>query len=100
MPHAKRVQITVNTPLIIMKERKVFIAYSPAFDLASSGKTRSDAQRHFEEALDLYFEELLAHGTLEQALYELGWQKENEEWQPPMEIATVSDVSLKMPVVA
>ena len=61
------VKIT-NLPVWFMKEGEAFIAYSPALDLSTCGDTFEKAQRRFAEAADIFFEECVQRGTLDEAL--------------------------------
>ncbi|MEK7636828.1 MAG: hypothetical protein AAB402_00355 [Patescibacteria group bacterium] len=44
-------------PVSILREGKRFIAYTPALDLSTSGKTFDQAKQRFAEAAELFFEE-------------------------------------------
>lgn len=70
--------------IAILKEGNRYIAFSPAFDLSTSGKSVEDASKHFEEAVQLFFEETMEAGTLEQVLQDLGWKKGKLKWNPPV----------------
>lgn len=51
-----------------LREGKRFIAYSPALDLSTSGKTYEEAKRRFQEAAQLFFEETMKKGVLKDVL--------------------------------
>ncbi len=51
-------QVQVNLPVSFLKEGKTYVAYTPALDLSSCGKTLVEAERMFNEAVTLFFEEL------------------------------------------
>lgn len=81
-----KIQFSLST--LIIKEGKSFVAYSPALDLSTVGDTFDEAKNRFEEAVEIFFEETQAKGTLEEALKELGWQKDNNKcYQPPVIVA-------------
>lgn len=80
----KKAKLQFSLPLSILKEGKYFIAYSPALDLSTSGKTFEQAKERFNEVIKIFFEELLEKGTVDQVLSELGWQKIQREWTPPV----------------
>lgn len=80
-----------NFPVSFLKEKKRFVAYTPALDLSTSGKTFEEAKRHFEEASLLFFEELIHKGTIDEVLSELGWQKIKKEWRSPVVISQQSE---------
>ena len=64
-----------NLSIIFLREKKRFVAYSPALDLSTSGKTFEEAKKRFAEASRLFFEEVVRKNTLSEALQDLGWQK-------------------------
>ena len=47
----------------------------PALDLYSQGKTKEDAKRCLEEAIEIWVEDCLERGTLDSALREVGMHK-------------------------
>jgi predicted RNase H-like HicB family nuclease len=59
----------------IFREGKTFIAYSPALDLSTVGKTFQEVQSRFQEMIDIFFDELRERGTLTEALLDLGWEQ-------------------------
>ena len=71
----------------IIKEGESFIAYSPALDLSTVGDSFEQAQQRFEEAVQIFFEELDKKGTTEEVLTELGWQKQDNELTPPVVVS-------------
>lgn len=79
----KKLQLQVS----FLKEGKRFVAYSPALDLSTSGKNLKEAKKHFEEIVDIFLEELVKMGTLEEVLLNLGWQKKDNNFIPPMIIS-------------
>lgn len=80
-------KINFNLPVIILKEGDAFIAYSPSIDISTVGKTFEEAQKRFEEIVNIFFEELIKMGTLEDVLTNLGWTKKNKELTPPLVIS-------------
>jgi len=82
-----------------LKEGRRYIAYAPALDLSTSGKTLEEARKRFGEAAMLFFDELTRRGTLGEVLGELGWQKINRSWKPPMVVSQQSE-TIKIPVAA
>lgn len=77
-------RIQFSLPVIVMKEATGFVAYSPALDLSTVGETFDKAKAMFEEAVGIFFEEIVEKGTVDQALEELGWQKVNRKYMPPV----------------
>lgn len=81
----------LNIPITILKEGKRFISYSPAIDLSTSGATFEEAHKRFAEAAVLFFEEIVNKNTVNEVLEDLGWQKIDQNWMPPIVIAQESE---------
>ena len=77
----------VNLPVSFLKEGAYYVAYTPALDLSSCGKTLKEAEKMFAEAVQLFFEELERMGTTDEVLSQLGWKKVKREWRSPTPIA-------------
>jgi len=77
--------------VIVIKEGDSFIAHSPALDLSTVGDTFDEAKNRFGEAVEIFFEEISRKGTVDQALTELGWQKQNNEYLPPMVVGSQTE---------
>ena len=92
--------IITRIPVIFLKDRRVFIAYSPAFDLSAHGTTPDRAKKNFETALRLFLDELFECGTLSQVLRELGWSKREHQWQPPTTVTKATSVPFRIPFSA
>jgi predicted RNase H-like HicB family nuclease len=85
--HKIGIKIRGAIPLCFLKEGKAFVAFSPALDLSTCGKTFDEARENFAEALEIFFEECLKMGTLAEALESYGWVKDRKnEWEPPVYI--------------
>jgi hypothetical protein len=95
MKDSAQIQLTVS----IIKQGNRFIAYSPAFDLSTSGRSEKQVKRRFEEAASLFVEELAKAGTMNDVLKELGWYQVRKQWEPP-KIISQESIGFRMPVVA
>jgi hypothetical protein len=95
MPH----KIAFNLSVSISKQGRRFVAYSPALDISTSGKSEKDVQTRFSEIAQVFFEEIHEAGTTEAVLSELGWNKKQKEWTPPRVISTKS-VGVRVPAFA
>lgn len=83
----KNVRVEFKLPVSVLKEGKIFVAYTPALDLSTSGKTLKEAQKNFMEAVNIFFEEIMEMGTTDEVLSGLGWEKQNNKLVPPMVVA-------------
>ena len=91
--------IDINLTLSILKQGKRFIAYSPALDLSTSGKSKQEVKKRFSEAARIFLEELDRAGTINDVLKELGWQQVRKQWTPP-QIVSQEALGFRMPVMA
>ncbi len=66
----KKTFLKVKLPVSIFKEGKHFIAYTTALDLSTSGKTYAEVKRRFDEAVKIFFEEIIEKGTFD-VLYKI-----------------------------
>ncbi len=81
----------------VFREDNTFIAYTPALDLSTSGKSFQIVRKRFEEVVKIFFEEITGAGTLDEVLGSYGWQKIKREWQPPVLVAQES-ASIQVPL--
>ncbi len=80
----KNIKLEFNLPVSIIKEGKSYIAYTPALDLSTSGKDYEEAKKRFSEIVNIFFEEIIKKGTIENVLKDLGWKKVQSKWNPPV----------------
>ncbi|OGZ26815.1 MAG: hypothetical protein A2365_01280 [Candidatus Nealsonbacteria bacterium RIFOXYB1_FULL_40_15] len=86
----KNVKLEFNLPVSILKEGDTFIAFTPALDLSTCGDTFEEAKKRFSEIVNIFFEELVKKGTLEDVLLDLGWKKFQSRWNPPVVVSQES----------
>ena len=86
----KGIHLEVNLPVSILKEGKRFIAYTPALDLSTSGKSYKEVRARFNEIVEIFFEEIISKGTVDEVLANLGWEKVRAKWIPPVVISQES----------
>jgi predicted RNase H-like HicB family nuclease len=67
-----KVKIKGTIPLCFMREKDSFIAFTPALDLSTCGRTFEEAKKNFAEALEIFFEECFSMGTLKEVLESRG----------------------------
>ena len=85
--------------VLITKQNKRFVAYTPALDIATSGKTEKEARSRFVELANIFLEEIIEAGTASYVLEELGWKKVQKQWTPPPIVSSQS-VGFKIPAFA
>ena len=98
MEWMKKLVMRANLPVIFLKEKGQFVAYTPALDISTSGKTLTEAKRRFAEAAKIFLEECHEMGTLGNVLRDLGWERRRAAWAPPVIIGQDSRmVSVLLP---
>ena len=78
--------IKAEVAILIIKETDTYLAFCPALNLSSYGKTEKKALRAFASALNIFFEESDRKGTLEKLLLKLGWSLQHHPhpvYEPP-----------------
>ena len=91
--------LSVNLSIVITKQGKRFVAYTPALDISTSGKSEREVKARFGEIVSLFFDEIIEAGTLDDVLFELGWKKMQKRWTPPKVVSTKS-VGFRVPALA
>lgn len=83
----KSVNIKLKVPVNITKEANgIYVAQTPAFEIATQGKTIKQVRERFEELVSLFIEELVDTNKLDEALISLGWLKKDSSWCPPKSV--------------
>ena len=72
-----------DLPVQIIKQGRLFIAYSHALDISTSGKSEKEAVERFGDILQIFIRELIQKGSLDHSLVALGWTRRNKRWAPP-----------------
>ena len=73
---ARRVcRMRTQLSVVIMKEGKYFIAYAPALDYSTCGRSVEEAQRMFGKGVKIFLSECVKMGTLESVLSDCGWRR-------------------------
>src|SRR4051812_44621521 len=92
--------LSFQLPVIVTKQGRSFVAYSPALDISTSGKSEKVVQKRFVEAVSLFLEEIVEMGTANDVLTELGWTKVQKRWNPPQVVSSNSiGEGIKRPIV-
>lgn len=71
---AIQVQYTANVPVMVTRDDGAIVAYTPAFNVGSCGRTQAEAVRRLGEAITAFVADCAKAGTLHEALTELGWR--------------------------
>lgn len=87
-----------SLPMFVFREGDTFIAHSPVLDLSTSANTFDKVQRRFTEVVQIFIEELLEKGTLDEVLSSYGWRHTGTDWAPPVLVSQgVSNVRVSLP---
>jgi len=87
----EKINFQLKLQVTFLREGRRFIAYTPALDLSTSGRSFEEAKKRSTEANIIFFEEIIKNGMLEEVLSSLGWQKAEKSWQPPVVISQESE---------
>lgn len=78
--------IKLQIDVLIIKEEDYIVAYCPALELSSYGKSQSEAKVAFATEIKIFIEETSKNGNLEKYLLKQGWtlqQIPEFDYQPP-----------------
>ena len=84
----KNTDLNFSLPVLITKQNKRFVAYTPALDLSTSGKTEKDVKKKFVEVVVIFMEELIESKNVDEVLSEFGWKKVQKKWSPPKVVSS------------
>ena len=79
--------LLLNIPVSIFREEGAYIAHTPVLDLSTCADSIEGVRRRFGEAVQIFFAELERKGTTGEVLESLGWQKVENQWSAPIEVA-------------
>lgn len=91
--------LSFKLPVIITKQGRRFVAFTPALDISTSGKSEKEAKVRFGELANIFLEEIVEAGTVNDVLTELGWTKAKTRWTPP-QIISSNSIGFRMPAFA
>lgn len=78
--------LSAKLPVEIFKEGGQFIAYCPALDISTSAESLTEVRKMFAEMINIFFEEVIKMGTMDEVLSQCGWRKvprPKMHWEPP-----------------
>jgi predicted RNase H-like HicB family nuclease len=84
MINAMNIEYTVQ----IWNEGDQFVAHAMPLDVMSSGRTPEEARAALDEAVHLFLVTAADQGSLEEILYEAGYELRGREWLSPSWVAT------------
>lgn len=90
----------VELPVTFIHDGDFIVAYTPALDLSTAGKDMDDAKKMFDEAVKIFFNDLVENNTVDEVLSSLGWTRlpEKSAWQPPK--FSQESIGVHIPVTA
>ncbi len=95
-------RVKTELSVMIIKEGKYFIAYTPALDFSTCGKTVEEAQRMFAEGVNIFLAECVKMGTLQDVLADCGWTRSSTRSSQlvPPEVITRTRQEVRIPCPA
>lgn len=92
-------KLDINMPVALIKEGSVYVVWTPALDIATSGRTEHEAKKNFDELVGIFFEEFVDNPSgLEVVLESLGWTKQQKKWAPPKVTNSIQNISVNMAI--
>ena len=83
--------VSIEFDMVVFKEGKTCVAFSPELDVSSCGKTVAQARKNLKTAVRLFIEEAEKMGTLEDILTEAGYRRGRAgKWHAPQMLAVES----------
>jgi predicted RNase H-like HicB family nuclease len=77
---ADTVEISLDLQCTLRRDTRTrWIAGCPTLDVYSQGRDENDAKRSLEEAITFWVESCLERGTLDEALRELGFHRQDDK---------------------
>lgn len=76
-------QIDLKLPVAFIREGEQVVAYTPALDISTVGGNEAEAKERFGELVRIFLADLVENNTVDAVLTELGWRKEESQWNPP-----------------
>jgi len=73
-----RVEMMAQLTGELFKQNGMWVSFCPTLDLSTCGHTRKEAVANTREAVRAFFSSCLEHGTLNAALAELKWTREDK----------------------
>lgn len=73
----------VQLPVQILKQGRLYIAYSHELDISTTGKSEKQAVDQFGNIINIFLKEAIQRGGLDRALTDLGWTRKTKRWSPP-----------------
>ena len=70
----------ITVEVKVFREGDVYVALCPELNVSSFGDDIESAKQSLREALEAFFEECEALGTLQEVLEEAGFVKERNRW--------------------
>ncbi|MFA5877368.1 MAG: hypothetical protein WC880_03310 [Candidatus Paceibacterota bacterium] len=93
-------ELAVSLPVAFIEEGTTVIAYTPSLDLSTCGQNKTEAKKMFEEAVQIFFDDLVESNTVDEVLSGLGWKKDLKQasWVPP--VVSQESIGVKVPALA
>lgn len=77
---SETIKLEIHLRAFVRREtKKRWIAVCPHIDVVSQGQSANDAKRCLDEAVQLWFEDCIERGTLDEALRECGFRPATRE---------------------
>lgn len=83
-------QLSIEVDVFIAIDGDYYVAYCPALNLSSYGRSAQEATDSFKIELEIFVEETNRKGTLEKYLLQNGWNLQLHKYTPPVSVPNTS----------
>lgn len=74
--------VSASVDVLLMKDNKHYIVFSPSLELSSYGKNKKDAFKSFKTTFEIFIQYGIEKNTLKKDLQQLGWQSKTKRFSP------------------
>ncbi len=79
----KKGNILLKVPVAFFEEDGTWLAYCPSLNLSTYGRSKKQVESRFEETIQIFLEDVLSKGTLDEYLRTCGWTAGRKKYTPP-----------------
>ena len=97
-----KTHLEIQIPIVVFKDEEdsIWYAHCPVLEITGYGESKGDAKKSFDIMLEETITYMVNHGTLDQELQRLGWEKTTIGQIPPgIETLLEKDAELRRMMV-
>jgi len=94
-----QVEMKIKLPIELTKKERWYVASCPILDVHSQGETKKLARHNLIEALTVFFESCITHGTLDAVLKECGFRPAQKPVGKRRNISRADYINIPIPLM-